>query len=110
LGGDKTYPFTSKPEGWHWYITKTGEDSKDIDKTNNEIGQIAKNSNLHNVQFDPAFARLRGVVERTIGKIKFWPIFSQRQHTNSYDQVKMLLTFAVGLINWMFDNHYYDLL
>lgn len=112
LGGDKAYPYAPKPDGWKWYITKTGEETRDVNPiTGLGEGEVAaKNLKLTDVLFDPGFARLRAVVERVIAKIKEWPIFSHKQLLSSIKITRMVVQFAVGFINWMFFHGYYNLL
>lgn len=108
LGGDKAYPFAPLPSGWHWYITKTGEGSMDVDSEGKEVGERASSQKLKNVIFDPGFARLRSVVERTIGRIKGWAIFSSKHHLTSEQRVKWLILISIGLLNWDFEKGYLE--
>jgi hypothetical protein len=98
LGGDKGYPCAPLPAGWYWYITKSGEDSKNVNDQGVENGESASSSNLPNVIFDPGFARLRSVVDRSIERIKGWPIFSPLHHMNSEKRTKELLLISIGLL------------
>jgi hypothetical protein len=102
--GDKAYPFIAVPDGWLVYITKSGEDTKDIDEDGNEVGVAAKNAKLPHVYFDPGIARLRGVVERVIGRIKSWGFFQSKSHCYNGERVRWCLKIACGIINWSFEN------
>ena len=106
LGGDKAYPFAPLPKGWHWYITKSGEDTKDVNEKGEEVGKRAKKVPLTNVIFDPGIARLRSVVERSIGRVKAWPIFSAPHHLDTQDRTRQLLLISIGLLNWQFEKGY----
>lgn len=104
--GDKAYPYIEKPPGWFVRVTKTAEETKDVDEKGKEFGEKASNSKLPNVIFDKGIARLRSVVERTIGKIKQWPVFHCPQWCSNITRVGKMLKFAAALVNWMilFDN------
>ena len=53
IGGDKAYPYINKPEGWGIRIIKSGEETRDLDKEGEEVGEKAKNAQLKDVVFDP---------------------------------------------------------
>jgi hypothetical protein len=108
LGGDKAYPFAPLPKGWHWYITKSGEDTKDVNQKGEEVGKRASKASLPNVIFDPGFARLRSVVERSIGRVKAWPIFSAPHHLDTKARAQQLLLISIGLLNWQFEKGYLE--
>lgn len=105
LGGDKAYPHAEKPPGWKWRITKSGEHTEDVTPEGKEIHgtqakQMTKKNQLENVIFDPGFARLRSVVERAIGRIKSWPVFSSPSFCSNLQRTVDMVTFSVGLSNW----------
>jgi hypothetical protein len=104
LGGDKAYPYIGCPPAWKLHITKSGEESCDIDEEGNEIGKKAKDCLKEHVEFDPGIARLRGVVERVIGKVKSWGIFNSVHHCNDVQRVKWIVEISCGIVNWMFEN------
>ena len=56
IGRDKAYPYINKPEGWGIKITKSGEETQDLDKEGEEVGEKAKNAQLKDVVFDPVIA------------------------------------------------------
>ena len=58
IGGDKAYPYASKPDGWVVRVTKTAEETKEVNEKGEEVGEKAKDSKLQDVEFDPAIARL----------------------------------------------------
>lgn len=106
LGGDKAYPHASKPSGWKWRITKTGECTKDVAEDGKEIAgtkakKMVKKKQLEDVFFDPGFARLRSVVERAIGRIKNWPIFASPEFCGNLRRTVDMVAFSVGLNNWL---------
>lgn len=105
LGGDKAYPHADKPPGWNWRITKSGEHTKDVTEEGKDIRgtrakKLAKKKQLENVIFDPGFARLRSVVERAIGRIKSWPVFSSPSFCSNLQRTANMVAFSVGLNNW----------
>jgi hypothetical protein len=102
LGGDKAYPHAPLPKGWYWYITKSGEDTLDVNDQGETMGKKASASKLKNVIFDPGFARLRSVVERSIKRVKGWPIFTSLYHVYSEERTQWLLLISIGLLNWDF--------
>ena len=48
------------------------------------------------------------VVERTIGRIKGWAIFSSKHHLTSEQRVKWLILISIGLLNWDFEKGYLE--
>jgi hypothetical protein len=106
LCGDKAYPFIDTPRFWKLYITKSGEETKDLDENGKETIICAKNSDkLDHVVFDPGCACLRGVVERTIRRIKSWPIFDCSSHVQKALNCLNILKVACGLSNWSLENN-----
>jgi len=102
LVGDKAYPFSPFPDGWHLRVTMTAKGTKDVNEKGEEIGQTAEKAQRKNVHFDAGIARLRGVVERSIRRVKLWPIF----HTpNSYcmkaERVEKMVVLSCALSNWL---------
>jgi hypothetical protein len=104
LCGDKAYPYADKPQGWWWRVTKTGTKTKDIDEDGKEKEGEAQNAKLDKVAFDPAIARLRGVVERVIGRVKDWPIFLNKTFCSYLDRVVLMVWFSCALSNWFLEN------
>ena len=103
IGGDKAYPYINKPEGWGIRITKSGEETWNLDKEGEEVGEKAKNAQLKDVVFDPAIARLQGVVKQTIQQIKCWPIFQQPSHCNNLMWTYKMILFSAALMNWFLE-------
>lgn len=103
IGGDKGYPFISIPKGWKLYITKSGENSKDVNEEGVESGEPIKKAKAEHVVLDPGIARLRGVVERVIGRIKSWEIFASKYYCSNVKRVKKLVEIVCGIINWSFE-------
>jgi hypothetical protein len=103
LVGDKAYPFSDKPEGWSWRVTKTAEE--EVDEVGGEgekkVKKKASSAGLSAVYFDSGIARLRGVVERSIGKIKEWRIFHNLDHCFNFYHVEDNVVLSTGLLNWM---------
>ena len=58
IGGDKVYPYASKPDGWVVQVTKTAEETKEVNEKGEEVGEKAKDSKLQDVEFNPAIAHL----------------------------------------------------
>lgn len=100
IGGDKAYVFANKPNGWNLRITKSGEGVRDVDQEGKEVGLEARLQNLKNVYFDPGFASLRGVVERTIHRIKDWAIFKSPMWCSNINRVAKMVRFATALVNF----------
>jgi hypothetical protein len=104
--GDKAYPFIDVPRFWKLYVTKSGESTNDVDHNGKEIADTAKDSKkLPHLVCDPGCARLRGVVERTIRRIKSWPIFSCSPHVQAAINCFNILKVACGLSNWSLENN-----
>lgn len=108
LGGDKAYPHADCPPNWKWYITKSGEETKDVDEENKEFGEVASKCKLPHVIFDPGIARLRGVVERVIGRVKGWAIFQSKNHCNTQKHVRQIVEISCGIINWFIEHGHLD--
>ena len=100
LCGDKAYPFAEKPMGWVWRVTKTAEETKDVDEEGKERGKKAKKAKLEGVEFDAGVARLRGVVERTIRRIKSWPVFHSPSFCGNLKRTRKMVWISCGLVNW----------
>jgi DDE superfamily endonuclease len=100
MGGDKAYPHMSKPGGWRVRVTKTAEETKDVGTDGQEKGPKACDAKLQDVFFDPSMARLRGVVERTIGKVKSWPIFQNPKACSTLMRTYKMVWFSCALVNW----------
>jgi len=108
LGGDKAYPYANCPPNWRWYITKSGEATKNTDSEDHNFGKQAANCKLSHVVFDPGIARLRGVVERVIGRVKGWEIFRSTNHCSSPIRVQQIVEVSCGIINWFIENGHLD--
>lgn len=104
IGGDKGYPYISVPSGWKLYITKSGENTKDVDENGEEVEGTEKRKMPHLI-LDPGIARLRGVVERVIGRIKKWGIFQSKYHCYDVERVGCLVAISSGIVNWCFENN-----
>ena len=60
-----------------------------------------KKSNLNDVYFDAGVARLRAVVERSIGRVKSWRIFStSKSYCSVGERVAQLVVLLCGMVNW----------
>jgi len=91
--GDKAYANLTVPNGWHLYVTKSGEHDKEGD--------------MPNRHFDGRVAKLRSVVERTIGRMKAMSLLAQdssfvSMKVSRADQVVKL---SAALVNWTINAH-----
>jgi len=102
LLGDKAYPHAPKPPDWSWRVTKSAKQTVDIDDQGQLIGQPAGKDPPPNVHFDPKIAILRSVVERTIRRVKMWPIFhALTTHMASSNTISLVVQLTCALSNWM---------
>ena len=86
VGGDKAYPNMQVPPFWHKYITKSGEGEAE--------------PNQENLHFEPAIAKFRAVVERTIQKIKVWHILEKEQYLSyNIDRFEQIVFILCNLVN-----------
>jgi hypothetical protein len=100
--GDKTYPHTPKPPGWSWRVTKSAKQIIDVDDEGQLISNSARKDPPPNVHFDPKIALLRSVVERTIRRVKMWPIFhALTTHIASSHTISLVVRLTCALSNWM---------
>jgi len=99
LCGDKAYPYTSAPDGWRWYITKTGEHTLGDETDGENRGKKAKHANL-NTTFDEAIAKYRGVVERTIRLIKAFKIMHGSTLMQKQERARRVTHLVAAIVNW----------
>lgn len=86
VGGDKAYPNMIVPAGWHKFITKSGAEEAE--------------PNQPNLHLEPAIAKHRAVVERTIGKIKFWHVLEKKLYLSiNIDRFEQIVFILCNLVN-----------
>ena len=93
----QAYPFASKPEGWSWRITKTGEKTKDVGEDGKEKGKKAKKSKLERVEFDPGVVRL-------IGRVKSWAVFHNPSVCSNLQRTYKMVLLSCALSNFFVDH------
>jgi hypothetical protein len=87
IGGDKAYPNIDVPDGWHVFVTRSGES--------------ADNPTSSNFHATPFIAKYRSVVERTIGSIKqFKALLNVVAISWSTMRGGRMVKLACGIYNW----------
>lgn len=99
LGGDKGYKGIVGPKGWRVIITKSGMNDKKINEWD------GPESNATN-EYDPSIAQHRAVVERTIGRIKDFRVFSTFHHTTDCKRTGNIFKIVCSLFNKYFEPVY----
>ena len=101
--GDKAYPRAKLPPGWRGRVTKSGEQTNDVNDDGEEIegSSVAAGAQPPaDVDFDPEVAKLRGVVERVICLMKTWGIMTGMTHMTDQTKADKIVRFVAALVNW----------
>jgi hypothetical protein len=129
VSGDKAYKALVLPDGWHLFITKSGE-NHDVEieqfahdegitievaterkrKEREEAGveKRKKRKLLEGVEsnteeeehYDPLVARYRCVVERVMIALKRWKVLTSQYHMSGYEKASMIMECCAGLTNY----------
>jgi len=86
MGGDKAYPYMKVPDGWQKVITKSGE----VPGLQQQAGLV----------FNPAIAKYRAVVERTIGRLKEWQVLGRKYYIGmDMGRIERIIFIICNIVN-----------